>query len=114
MTGDAIPRRLAAGRATASQLEAFHRQLFLPLVWRSVWKHGLSKEDARDIVQDAFLLAVLKLRRDGNPRAWLIGVVDRLALNHNRKVQRRARLSRRWGFSSEIPEGRPPLENAGS
>jgi DNA-directed RNA polymerase specialized sigma24 family protein len=85
------------------ELEAFYRDVFLPLVRRATWKHGLSKEDAADIVQDAFLLALGKLDSSRNPRAWLIQVVDHMALNHQRKAIRRARLALRWGIGS--PEG---------
>lgn len=79
-----------------SDLGAFYRSVFLPLVRRAVWKHRLPPEDARDIVQDAFVLAVARLRGNGNPRAWLIQVVDHLAINFRRKVMRRASLTQRW------------------
>jgi DNA-directed RNA polymerase specialized sigma24 family protein len=80
----------------AAELEGFYRQLFLPLVRRATWKHGLCKEDARDVVQDAFVLAVVKLRAGGNARAWLMSTVDHLATNLRRKGARRARLEARW------------------
>ena len=83
---------------TPEELEDFHRRFFLPLVRRATWKHGLSKEDARDIVQEAFLLAVVKLRTDGNPQAWLTRVVDHLSSNFHRKGIRRAVLTARWGL----------------
>ncbi len=79
-----------------SELEAFYRQIFLPLVRRATWKHHLSKEDARDIVQDAFVLAIPRIDSAGNPKAWLIQVVDHLALNHQRKIARRVQLTARW------------------
>ena len=84
-------------RASPEEMERFHRDLFLPLVWRATWKHGLPKEDARDIVQDAFVLALTKLRTDGNVRAWLTQVVDNLVANHVRKCARRSGLAARWG-----------------
>ena len=86
------------------ELETFYRGIFLPLVRRATWKHGLSKEDASDIVQDAFLLALDKLDSAGNPKAWLTQVVDHLALNLHRKAVRRAQLSSRWGSSGEVVE----------
>lgn len=82
-------------------LEAFYRGVFLPLVRRATWKHGLSKEDASDIVQDAFLIALGKLDSNGNPKAWLIQVIDHLAFNHHRKTVRRAQLVCRWGLAGE-------------
>ena len=85
------------GDATHEQdLDAFYRSVFLPLVRRATWKHGLSKEDARDIVQDAFLLAIAKIDLTGKPKSWLIQVVDHLAINHWRKNLRRAQLVAKW------------------
>jgi DNA-directed RNA polymerase specialized sigma24 family protein len=79
------------------RLEEFYRDLFLPLVWRATWKHGLSKEDARDVVQEAFIVALAKLHGDENARAWLNQVVDHLCVNHQRKTRRRVRLAAKWG-----------------
>jgi DNA-directed RNA polymerase specialized sigma24 family protein len=84
------------------ELEAFYRGVFLPLVRRATWKHGLSKEDARDIVQDAFVLALGKLDSTRNPKAWLVQVVDHLALNLQRKIVRRAQLTYRWNSASTV------------
>ena len=78
------------------ELEAFYRTIFLPLVRRATWRHRLSPEDANDIVQDAFLLALGKIDRSGHPKSWLVQVVDHLALNHRRKIARRAQLANRW------------------
>ena len=80
-----------------ADLAAFYEEVFLPLVRRATWRHGLSKEDARDVVQDAFLVALEKIDGAKNPKAWLIQVVDHLAANHQRKVLRRAGLLARWG-----------------
>jgi DNA-directed RNA polymerase specialized sigma24 family protein len=90
----------------AAELEGFYRQLFLPLVRRATWRHGLSKEDARDVVQDAFVLAVVKLNADGNGRAWLMSTVDNLATNFRRKGARRARLREHWLDPSDAPDAR--------
>jgi DNA-directed RNA polymerase specialized sigma24 family protein len=78
------------------QLDLFYRRVFLPLVRRATWKHRLPKEDACDLVQDAFVLALSKLDGAKNPHAWLVQVVDHLALNHRRKTLRRAALVQRW------------------
>ena len=104
-----VPGDFAGGRQTirqarlAAELEGFYRQLFLPLVRRATWKHGLSKEDARDLVQDAFVLAVMKLKAGGNARAWLMSTVDHLAVNFRRKGARRARLEAQF-----LDPGDPP------
>lgn len=102
-------RRLAAEvpaspslSALPAEFEQFYRKFFLPLVRRAAWKYGLSKEDARDVVQEAFILALAKLDPRRNPKAWLIQVVDHLSLNFQRKAVRRARLVSRWSN----PEGR--------
>jgi DNA-directed RNA polymerase specialized sigma24 family protein len=104
MSTDARVRRLRGAtrqdlpeRFANEDLEVFYGQVFLPLVRRVTWKHRLSREDARDIVQDAFVLALTRLDGRGNPKAWLIQVVDHLSMNHRRKVMRRASLRQRWG-----------------
>jgi DNA-directed RNA polymerase specialized sigma24 family protein len=79
--------------------DEFYRRYFLPLVRRSSWKHGLDKEDARDVVQEAFMIALAKLDPERNPRAWLIQVVDHLSLNFQRKAFRRAKLVTKWSPS---------------
>jgi DNA-directed RNA polymerase specialized sigma24 family protein len=96
------------------ELDEFYRRVFLPLVRRASWKHGLSKDDARDIVQDAFVVALGKLDAAGNPKAWLVQVVDHLSINHLRKVARRAQLSARWGLRDiESEDGRSTPEILG-
>ena len=82
-------------------LAAFYLQVYAPLVRRATWRHRLSAEDARDIVQDAFVLAIERIDATGNPKAWLIQVVDHLCLNYSRKTQRRQLLSARWGRGVE-------------
>jgi len=95
-------RQLGVARLPMSDadMDAFYREVFLPLVRRATWRHHLSKEDARDIVQDAFVLAIPRIDSTLNPRAWLIQVVDHLAMNHQRKIVRRARLTERWSSGS--------------
>jgi RNA polymerase sigma factor (sigma-70 family) len=91
------PRPAPVSREThAPELEAFYRQFFLPLVRRAVRKQGLSMEDAGDVVQDAFILALGKLDPSKNPKAWLYQVVDHLARNWRRKDKRHADLLARW------------------
>jgi len=80
-----------------SGLEELYRAFFVRLVRRATWRYGLSKDDAREIVHDAFLLALTKLDAKGNPRAWIYGVVDRLAANWRNKALRRSHLMQKWG-----------------
>ena len=101
-------RRTSGGRtgrqpATPLDLEVFYRRTFRPLIRHVVFKYGLSKEDASDVVQEAFVIAVVKLKRDGNPKAWLTRVVDGLAVNLIRKNLRRTDLAARWGGSNDNP-----------
>jgi DNA-directed RNA polymerase specialized sigma24 family protein len=102
------PRRLGKAPLAAPKtpmpevdLAAFYQQVYAPLVRRATWRHRLSAEDARDIVQDAFVLAIERIDATGNPKAWLIQVVDHLCLNHSRKAQRRQLLSARWGRGAD-------------
>ena len=84
-----------------SEFEDWYLSLFAPLVSRVAWRFGLSREDARDIVQDAFTLALIKVDASGNPKVWLTRCVDFLAVNYRRKTRRRADLLAQWtrGFS---------------
>ena len=92
-------------RFADESLGSFYCQVFLPLVRRATWKHRLSREDARDIVQDAFVLALTRIDARGNPKAWLVQVVDHLCINHRRKAIRRAGLRRRWGSEERCEAG---------
>jgi len=95
---------------TEPEMEAFYTNIFLPLVRRATWRHHLSKEDARDVVQDAFLLAIKRIDAAKNPRSWLIQVVDHLATNHQRKLIRRGKLAAKWGLAptdTDLSRARP-------
>jgi DNA-directed RNA polymerase specialized sigma24 family protein len=94
----------SGGRTIIPETDAFYREFFLPLVRRAIWRHGLTADDARDVVQDAFLIALEKMNSARRPEAWLFQVVDYLALNHRRKTARRARLLAKWS-----PRDRPKL-----
>jgi len=89
----------------ARSTDAFYREFFLPLVRRAVWRHGLSADDARDIVQDAFLIALKKMNSARRPEAWLVQVVDYLALNHRRKTTRRSKLLAKWSPRDRLRTG---------
>ncbi len=73
-------------------LEILYGTLFAPLVRRATWRHRLSKSDATDVVQEAFLLALQKDFPEAHAGAWLTRVVDYLAISLKRKAARRARL----------------------
>ncbi|MGH9388270.1 MAG: RNA polymerase sigma factor [Vicinamibacteria bacterium] len=93
----ALEEAAGAAPVSAAQFEEFHRRLFLPLVRRAMWGHRVSGEDARDIVQEAFLIALEKLKPGGDPACWFIRVVDHLCVNFTRKVARRSGLQAKWG-----------------
>jgi DNA-directed RNA polymerase specialized sigma24 family protein len=88
--------RVSRTPMTDADLSAFYQQVYMPLIRRATWRHRLPAEDARDIVQDAFVLAIERIDACGNPKAWLIQVVDHLCLNHSRKALRRLQLSAKW------------------
>jgi DNA-directed RNA polymerase specialized sigma24 family protein len=92
------------------RFDEFYRKYFVPLVRRATWKHGLDKEDARDVVQEAFMVALLKLDPQRNPKAWLIQVVDHLSANFHRKLIRRAKLVSTW-CRADIPQASTVLHD---
>jgi len=94
------------------RFDDFYRQYFLPLVRRATWKYRLEKEDARDVVQEAFLVALVKLDPSRNPKAWLIQVVDHLSVNFQRKVVRRAKLVTKWSPADAGMALRDDLDDA--
>ena len=98
---------VARGPMSDEELERFYRQIYLPLVRRATWKHRLVREDARDIVQDAFVLALTRLKPTGNPKAWLVQVVDHLSVNYRRRATRRANLTTKWGLPAQTAQSGP-------
>jgi len=86
---------------TEPEVEDFYRRCFLPFVRRAAWRHKLSEEDARDVVQEAFLLSVTKLTSNVNPTAWFNRTVDLVASNWRRKSRRRALLLERFWSEAE-------------
>jgi DNA-directed RNA polymerase specialized sigma24 family protein len=103
----------ASGDPNAAVLDQLYRAFFVRLVRRVTWRYGLSKEDAREVVHDAFVLALVKLNPDGNPRSWIYAVVDRLAANWKRKENRHAQLLARWGRRSAAAEDQTIDEEGG-
>lgn len=91
--------------ACDSDLQQFYQDWFGPLVRRARWHHNLPAEDARDVVQDAFILAIGRLDGTKNPKLWLRRVVDNLALNLVRKTRRRKHLLRQWVPVEREPQG---------
>ena len=86
------------------ELERFYESCFMPLVRRAVRRYRMSIDDAKDLAQDAFVVALARLDPTQNPRAWLYQVLDNLCVNFRRKTLRRAQLISRWGPE---PEKRP-------
>jgi DNA-directed RNA polymerase specialized sigma24 family protein len=110
----ATSRPIADARAlggVAVVLDELYRAFFVRLVRRASWRYGLSKEDAREVVQDAFLLALVKLNTRGNPRAWIYSVVDRLAANCRRKAIRRSQLLEKWSPAEHRSDRGELLQN---
>jgi DNA-directed RNA polymerase specialized sigma24 family protein len=87
-------------------LEALYRAFYARLVRHAAWTFHLSKEDASEVVQEAFVLALVKLDASGNPISWMYRVVENIAANWKRKADRRARLLAEWfPPSTRKPEG---------
>ena len=95
--GEPLP---GAGEESGEGLAALYEALYLRLVRRVTWRFGISREDASEVVHDAFVIAIVKLDWSRNPKAWLYGAVDRLAINWKRKAGRRARLLAEFGPGS--------------
>lgn len=86
-------------------VDRLYRGFFLRLVRRVEWRFRLTREDAIEVVQDAFVLALTRLDEERNPKSWIYAVVDRLAANWKRKVIRRTLLLARWQPSSRTESG---------
>ena len=87
-------------KATAA-FETLYQAFFVRLVQYATWHLHLTKEDACEVVQEAFLLALVKLDVDENAGPWLYRTVENLALNLRRKTGRRARLMAQFGQTTD-------------
>ena len=106
-------RRFAAGdagsvaaKASDAVFDSIYRAFFLRLVRRVICRYGLREQDALEVVQDAFVVALSKLDTAGEPGPWLYKTVDNLALNLRRKTGRRALLLTRWSPTEGAEENR--------
>jgi DNA-directed RNA polymerase specialized sigma24 family protein len=100
--------RSFGGPMSSEEIGSFYQELFLPLVRRGIRKHYLSNEDARDVVQEAFAIAIVKMGAEGNAHAWLKQVVDFLAVNLKRTASRRAHLLAEWMPATDQDRGSGP------
>jgi len=66
----------------------------------AVGRHSLRRDDARDVVQQAFVVLILKFGTVREPAPWLKGVVDGIVVNRVRTAGRRARALAEWGPGS--------------
>ena len=82
---------------TPEELDDFYRRYYRSLLRHVIRRHRLSSEDAADIVQETFLVALRKLDPCRNPKAWLTQVADLKCANLRRTKARRAQLLARWG-----------------
>lgn len=82
-------------------LEAIYVAFYARIVRHVTWTFRLSKDDASEIVQEAFLLALQRVDVNGNPRAWIYRVAENLAANWRRKEDRRSRLLAQFGGAAE-------------
>jgi RNA polymerase sigma-70 factor, ECF subfamily len=91
--------------------DAFYREAYAGLV-RQLWAMTGSRQDAEDVVQEAFVRAAARWGRIGTydlPEAWVRQVAMRLASNELRRVRRglsallRLRLIQQDGPSEDRP-----------
>jgi DNA-directed RNA polymerase specialized sigma24 family protein len=101
LDADGAGAQTAGAEPSSEKLEELYRAFYLTLVRRATWRYGLSREDAAEVVHDAFVLAITKVDFGRNPKAWIYTVVDRLAANSRRKFDRRARLISKWSSCSK-------------
>ncbi len=80
-------------RPPPPDLAALYEEHFA-YVWRSLLRLGFAPAAAEDVAQDVFLVVRRRLP-DYNPsfpmRAWLFGILRRVARDHRRRVQRAER-----------------------
>jgi RNA polymerase sigma-70 factor (ECF subfamily) len=80
---------ISAGRLAA--LEDLYDAVAPRLYGLALWRTG-SAEDAADVVQDVFVRVVeqgLRLKKIRNPKAWLLTVTNRAAIDVTRRRRRR-------------------------
>lgn len=73
------------------RLEAIYREHF-DFVWRSALRLGVARTDVEDVVHDVFIVVNRRLdsfEEGGSMRAWLYGIVRRVAAARRRKHARR-------------------------
>jgi RNA polymerase sigma-70 factor (ECF subfamily) len=93
MSGDSLPLILPLSRFATDSCEAttLYRELRRPLL-RYLVCLGLSRDEAQDVVQDAFLSLHKHLVSGGprdNIRSWLFRVAHNRARNHQHSYDRR-------------------------
>lgn len=96
--------RPAARHVSLERIEALYKELSGLLMRYASWRHGLSREDSGDMVQQVFVIALEKMESEKNAKTWLIRVLDGLAANQHRTAARRSALLERWGERDRCSE----------
>ncbi|MGH9365331.1 MAG: RNA polymerase sigma factor [Thermoanaerobaculia bacterium] len=109
--GERVRKRRRIDRRRVAHL---YEELYGPLVRQAGWNRRVSLEDAEDIAQDSFVLALGKMGSKGNAAAWLARVVDHLAANVVRTRGRRAEILQRWAQVSERIEEETEEDESGT
>jgi RNA polymerase sigma-70 factor, ECF subfamily len=63
-------------------------------VWRTAVALGVSRDDAKDVVQDVFVVVHRRLdafANDRAPRPWILGITRNVVRHHHRGATRRTR-----------------------
>jgi RNA polymerase sigma-70 factor (ECF subfamily) len=83
----------------ANETESLYRRFALRLR-AYVAAHGLGQEDAKDVVQEAFLRLMTEGEHIRSAEGWLFAVARNLAIERLRKLKREARLAQDLAFRS--------------
>lgn len=83
--------QLIEASPSRQQLSDIYREHF-NFVWRSALRLGVARADVEDVVHDVFIVVNRRLdsfEEGGSMRAWLYGIVRRVAAARRRKAARR-------------------------
>ena len=81
----------ALARGDAAALDAFYRELFEPVYAFAFWRVGGQRQDAEDVTQETFLIALRTIKsfeRRASLQSWVCGIAKNLARARRRSHDR--------------------------
>jgi RNA polymerase sigma factor (sigma-70 family) len=81
----------ALARGDAAALDAFYRELFEPVYAFAFWRVGGQRQDAEDVTQETFLIALRTIKsfeRRASLQSWVCGIAKNLARARRRTHDR--------------------------